>query len=173
MRAECSTAFAAWRCFGNDAGADLIGVGDAAASLIGPDIYERLVFPYEKRLVDAIHKMGAAVRLHICGNTRPLLSIMGRLGCDIYDLDYFSPLGEARQAMGPTPALLGNLHPVQLLRNGTPQAILTALRQCHQEAGPRYIVGAGCEIPRGTPDENLRALQEYARAHRAECRPVV
>jgi uroporphyrinogen-III decarboxylase len=29
-------------------------------------------------------------------------------------------------------------------------------------------VAAGCEVVRDTPVENLRALCEYARAHRAE-----
>src|ERR1019366_2922794 len=52
------------------AGADVIGVGDAAASLVGPDIYNELVWPYEKKLVDGIHALGGKARLHICGNTR-------------------------------------------------------------------------------------------------------
>ena len=86
-----------------EAGVDLIGVGDAAASLVGPQIYEEFVWPYEKKLVDGVHDLGARVRLHICGNTRPLLSAMGRLGCDIVDLDYLAPVAEARQAMGPRP----------------------------------------------------------------------
>ena len=42
-----------------DAGAELIGLGDAAASLVGPQIYEEFVFEYEKRIVDALHAMGA------------------------------------------------------------------------------------------------------------------
>ena len=56
-----------------DAGADLIGVGDAAASLVGPDFYREFVWPYEKRLVDELHAMGTRVRLHICGNTTAIL----------------------------------------------------------------------------------------------------
>ena len=32
------------------AGADIIGVGDAAASLVGPQIYEEFVWPFEKKL---------------------------------------------------------------------------------------------------------------------------
>ncbi len=37
-----------------EAGADLIGVGDAAASLVGPELYQRFVWPYEQRLVQAL-----------------------------------------------------------------------------------------------------------------------
>src|SRR3954471_6788007 len=41
------------------AGADVIGVGDAAASLVGPQIYNELVWPFEKQLVEGIHSLGA------------------------------------------------------------------------------------------------------------------
>jgi MtaA/CmuA family methyltransferase len=148
-----------------EAGADLIGIGDAAASLVGPQLYEEFVWPFEQRLVDGIHAMGVKVRLHICGNTRPILASMGRLGCDIVDLDYPSSLGEARTKMGPDQVLLGNLNPVKTVRDGTPESITAALAECHHQAGPHYIVGAGCEIPRGTPEANLRALTAYAHAH--------
>jgi MtaA/CmuA family methyltransferase len=145
-----------------EAGADLIGVGDAAASLVGPKIYEEFVWPFEKRLVEAIHGMGARVRLHICGNTQPILESIGRLGCDIVDLDSMVGLAEARTKMGSRQVLLGNLDPVRVLRGGSPSIIAAALAECHRQAGTRYIVGAGCEVPRDTPLDNVRALTTYA-----------
>ena len=147
------------------AGADVIGVGDAAASLVGPDIYNEFVWPYEKKLVDGIHALGGKVRLHICGNTRRILEGMGKLGCDIVDLDSMAPISEARQKMGPNTILLGNLNPVTVLRNGDPAGVTAAIAECHHQAGPRFIVGAGCEVPRDTPPENLRALCAYAHTH--------
>jgi MtaA/CmuA family methyltransferase len=147
-----------------EAGVDLIGVGDAAASLVGPQIYEEFVWPFEKRLVDGLHALGTKVRLHICGNTRRILAGMGRLGCDMVDLDYPSPLAEGRAQMGSTQVLLGNLHPVNVVRDGDPAGIAAAIAECHRQAGPNYIVGAGCEVPRGTPDANLLALTAYARS---------
>ena len=147
------------------AGADVIGVGDAAASLVGPDIYNEFVWPYEKKLVDGIHALGGKVRLHICGNTRLILEEMGKLGCDIVDLDSMAPISEARQKMGPNTILLGNLNPDAVLRNGDPAAVTSAIAECHHQAGPRFIVGAGCEVPRDTPPENLRALCAYAHTH--------
>lgn len=148
-----------------DAGADLIGVGDAAASLIGPQLYEEFVWPYEKKLVDGLHALGTKVRLHICGNTSKILSGMGQLRCDMVDLDYFVSVAEARRTMGPEQVLLGNLDPVRALRDGTPESITAAVAQCHRQAGPRYIVGAGCEVPRGTSRENVLALTRYAQTH--------
>jgi MtaA/CmuA family methyltransferase len=147
------------------AGADVIGVGDAAASLVGPDIYNELVWPYEKKLVDGIHALGGKVRLHICGNTRRILEGMGKLGCDIVDLDSMAPMADARQKMGPEMILLGNLNPVAVLRNGDPAGVTAAIAECHRQAGAPFIVGAGCEVPRDTPPENLHALCAYAHSH--------
>ncbi len=148
------------------AGADLIGVGDAAASLVGPQIYEEFVWPYEKQLMDGIHALGGRTRLHICGNTSKILRGMGRLGCHVVDLDYLASVGEGRAQMGLGQVLLGNANPVAVLRDGTPEQITQEVMGCHREAGARYIVGAGCEVPRDTPEANLRAMVEYARCHK-------
>lgn len=150
------------------AGADVIGIGDAAASLISPQLYQEFVWPYEKTLVDGIHELGAKVRMHICGNTSRFLRELGALGCEIVDLDFLAPLGQGRALMGPNQILLGNLNPVAVLRNGDPGGVSRAVADCHHAAGSRFIAGAGCEVPRDTPPENLRALCAYAHTHRPE-----
>lgn len=146
-----------------EAGIDLIGVGDAAASLVGPQIYEEFIWPSEKKLIDGLHALGTKARLHICGNTRFALKGMGALGCDIVDLDFLSPVAEGRAKMGPNQVILGNVNPFAVVRQGQPADIMKAIAECHQQAGPRFIIGPGCEIPRDTPHENVRAFAEYAR----------
>lgn len=148
-----------------EAGADIIGIGDAAASLVGKNIYDEFVFPFEKRLVENIHAAGGLVRLHICGNTRAILDGMGRLGCDIVDIDYPVPMKEARTHTGAQQVLCGNIAPVDTLRNGNPAKIKESLAECYVETKPLYIVGAGCEVPRDTPHENMKALVEFARSN--------
>ena len=149
-----------------EAGAELIGVGDAAASLVGPAVYHEFVEPYEKRLIEGLRALGAHVRLHICGRTRRILDGMGHVGADIVDLDWPSPIAEARARMGPEQVLLGNIDPVSVLRGGTPDTVRAAIANCHRDAGPRYIVSAGCEVVRDTPLENVYALTQYARSSR-------
>lgn len=148
-----------------EAGAELIGIGDAAASLVGPQIYESFIWPYEKKLVDGVHALGARARLHICGNTRFALEGMGRLGCEIVDLDFPSPLPEGRTRMGPNQILLGNMNPVTVLRNGSRDDVWNALATSHAQAGNRLILGAGCEVPRDTPHAHLHAFAEFSRAN--------
>ena len=148
-----------------EAGVDLMGIGDAAASLVGPKIYEEFVWPYEKRLVDGVHQMGAAVRLHICGNTRAILPGMGRLGVEMVDLDYPCPVSLGRQKMGPHQVICGNINPVSVLQDGSPDDVYRAIEKCHQDAGPGFIVGAGCEVTRHTTLDNIRTLADYASSH--------
>jgi MtaA/CmuA family methyltransferase len=146
------------------AGVDLIGIGDAAASLISRHTYEDLVLPYEKQLVDGIREKGARVRLHICGNVRHLLPGMREVNWDFADIDYPVPLAEARAKLGPERVIAANLDPVRDVRDGTPESIRKALAECHRVAGKRFIVAAGCEIPRDTPLANVRAMADFARA---------
>jgi uroporphyrinogen-III decarboxylase len=118
-------------------------------------------------MVDALHSLGARTRLHICGNTRRILEGIGRLGCSIVDLDSLTPVSEGREKMGPSQVLLGNIDPVRVLKDGTPESVYNAVAECHRQAGDRFIVGAGCEVPRGTPAANVRAMVRYAREHTA------
>jgi MtaA/CmuA family methyltransferase len=149
-----------------EAGATLIGVGDAAASLVGPGLYTQYVLPREQSLIAAIHALGVPVRLHICGNTKRIVEGMGQTGADIIDLDFPTPLGHARRAMRETQVLLGNIDPVRALRDGTPESVEAALGECYRQAGAAYICGAGCEIPRGTPHANVDAMARFARSQR-------
>lgn len=147
------------------AGADHIGVGDAAASLVGPRLYRELVYGQEKRLIDAIHGMGVGVRLHVCGNVTDLVADFASLGCELVDIDFLCDFAHARANM-PATALLGNLEPATWLLRGTPDQVYTQVAECHAIAGQRFVVGAGCEVPRDTPHDNFRALCRYAAEHR-------
>ena len=150
-----------------EAGADYIGMGDAAASLMGPEHYREFVWEAEKRCVREIHRMGVPVRLHICGNITPLLGMLAEVEADLVDLDSMVSVRAARDALGPVRCLAGNINPVADLRNGTPQSVAKALDACFRDAGgAAYAVAAGCEVPRDTPAQNLLEMARFAQAHR-------
>jgi uroporphyrinogen decarboxylase len=77
-----------------NAGAHCIGIGDAACSLISPELYREFIFPLEQALIDHTHSLNARVKLHICGNTTAILPDMIRTGADIIDIDYLVKLME-------------------------------------------------------------------------------
>ncbi len=140
------------------AGADMVGIGDAAASLIGLDLYQRHVFPFEKKLMDGIHEAGAVAKLHICGNIKAIIAQMAKTGADVVDVDWMVPLREARKLVGPDVTLCGNFDPSGVLLQGTPDSVADAARACIRDGGVRFILMPGCEVPMDTPEANIRAF---------------
>ena len=141
-----------------EAGADMIGIGDAAASLVGKALYAAHILPLEKRLIDAIHNAGAAVKLHICGNIKDIIEDMPKTNADIIDVDWMVPLEEARKLVGPDVTLCGNFDPSAVLLQGSSQDVANAAKDCIEKAGRKFILMPGCEVPPKTPEENIRAF---------------
>ncbi len=151
-----------------EAGADIIGLGDAVASLVSRAMYEQFALPYEKRIFAAVHKKGAVARLHICGNTTHLLSSMMASGADIVDVDWMVDFSEAAATFGARAAICGNFDPVAVMLQGTEQGVRQAVLKCLHAGGTRSFSAAGCEIPDGTPRANLlaqaRTLEEFGQS---------
>jgi len=143
-----------------EAGADTIGIGDAIASQISPETYASLIQPREKRLVRAIKEMGVFVKLHICGDITHLLPGIADLDIDIIDVDHMVDMAAVREHVGSEVTISGNIDPVSGVHAGTPAAIRDTIVKTYEAVGNPYMVNAGCEIPSGTPVENLRALCE-------------
>ena len=156
---QVATAFAIAQI---EAGAHIIGLGDAIASQISPRMYREFALPYEQRIFEAVRAHGALPRLHICGNTRHLLKDMAKSGAQIVDLDWMVDLREAAAQLDGL-AVCGNLDPVAVFLQGTPEQVRQGLRANHAAAGPRWISAAGCEIPDGTAVENLLAQSQALR----------
>ena len=140
-----------------EAGAHIVGLGDAIASQVSPRMYRRFALPYERRIFDAVHERGALARLHICGDTSHLLGLMPDSGADIIDVDWMVDLGAAAEAFGGKAAVCGNFDPVAVMLQGTPEQVREAVLRCDALGGPRHFSAAGCEIPDGTPHANLHA----------------
>ena len=145
------------------AGAELIGVG-RPASLVGPRFYDRFVWPAEQRLVEGLHDLGTseaatsaatpadsgrhgAPRLRGRGPRLPHADRRGTPG----DGAGAGASGQHRSGARPPGRNAGHR--------------LSRPRRMPSQAGGRYIVGAGCEVPRDAPPDNLRALVQYAREH--------
>lgn len=142
-----------------EAGADIIGIGDAASSLISPQMFRDFAFPYQKRLVDFVHAHGARTKLHICGDTTKVFDQMVETGTDIIDVDWMVDLRRCRDLVGDRAIVLcGNYNPVAVLLQGTPSSIAKSVRECAQLFSGRYISSAGCEVPPSTAPENLLAV---------------
>jgi len=143
------------------AGADIIGIGDAAASLVNREQYVEFILPCEKLLIQAIREMGASVKLHICGNITHLLSDIATLNADMVDIDWMVDLREARKILGPKVCLCGNFDPVRILLQSTPGIIRAACLACIREAGFPFVLAPGCEVPPDTSVEKFAVICDH------------
>jgi MtaA/CmuA family methyltransferase len=147
------------------AGADIIGLGDAIASLVSPKMYRQFALPYEQRIFRAVRELGAIGRLHICGNTTRILADMVESGADVIDLDWMVDLRQAAEVVGDRAALCGNFDPVAVMLQGRPEQVEAAVRYGLENGGRRYFSAAGCEIPEGTPHLNLQIQARVLKEH--------
>ncbi len=114
-----------------EAGADIIGLGDAVGSLVSADMYRRFALPYEQRIFAAVHEMGALARLHICGNTNRIVPDMVASGADIIDLDWMVDMQSAAARFGDRVSFCGNFDPVTVMLQGTPDDVYAATQPLH------------------------------------------
>lgn len=142
-----------------EAGAHMIGIGDAATSLIGPSLYEEFVLPYQQRMIREIHRMGVPVKLHICGNIGPVMHLVAQTGADIVDCDFMVDMERAADILPEGTCICGNFNPVEIMLQGTPEMVKEEVRRCKTLGRRNHnFVAPGCEVPKDTPQENMFAL---------------
>ncbi len=145
-----------------DVGSPMIGAGDAAASLISPELYREFALPYEQRVCEAVHQSGGLVKLHICGNTSSLLSEIVCCGADLFNVDHLVDFTQACDVFGKSnKCFKGNLDPVGDMLQATPEKCQNKAMECLRLAhGSRYMLSAGCEVPAGISDEVFESFCE-------------
>jgi uroporphyrinogen decarboxylase len=151
-----------------DAGADIIHCGDSLAScdMISPRTYTRFALPYEQRVFQAWKEHGITTSLlHICGDSTKVLELYADTGADLVEIDNMVDLSVAKQRIGDRVTLVGNVHTVNDLLQGTPEMVRVASQRCIEKAGggAGFILGSGCIVPRHTPIENLQEMVRVAR----------
>ena len=142
-----------------EAGAHMIGIGDAASSLVGPALYEEFVLPRQQKMIRSIHDMGVKVKLHICGNIGPVMDLVAQTGADMVDCDFMVDMERAAKILPEDCCICGNFNPVEVMYQGTAEQVKEAVRRCKQVADRKNtFVAPGCEVPKDTPQENMFAL---------------
>ncbi|AKB58745.1 methylcobamide:CoM methyltransferase MtbA [Methanosarcina barkeri] len=145
-------------------GADTIAIIDPTASyeLIGGEFYEKYALPYQKKIVDAMKELDVATVLHICGNTTNGLGIMDKTGVNGISIDQKVDIKTATGSVK-NAIIVGNLDPVAVLWNGTPEEIAEASKKA-LDAGVGLLT-VGCGTVSMTPTVNLQKMIECAKSH--------
>lgn len=160
---HCIAHAAAYAVALGNAGADLLSTGDSPAGLVGPELYEEFALPAEQGVFEAIAAgCGVPSSLHICGNSTHILPAMATSGAAVLEIDHLVPLDMACRLVPDTVALWGNLDPVSVVRNGTPELVTHAAAEAvaavTAHGRKRFVLSSGCTLPPDTPPENIAAM---------------
>lgn len=152
--------------------------GGASASISEPvtcsDIlskkqFDEFSYPHLKYLVDGLTDItGFKPSIHICGHSKSLWNDITDLGVGSFSIDDIEDMEEAKEIMGDKIMIAGNVAPVSVFRYGTIDDVIEATRSCIRKAADSpmgYMLTSGCQIPLGTPRENLDAFLYAARKY--------
>jgi len=142
-----------------------IGGWRSASALLNPKLWNRFVFPYIKKMVDAVTDAGLVAILHLDQDwTRDLerLKELPARKC-LLNTDGMTDLREAKKHLEGHMAFLGDVPP-SLFSHGTPDKIAAYVRELVSDVGPTgLILCPGCDAPFNSKPENLEAF--VAAAH--------
>jgi uroporphyrinogen-III decarboxylase len=125
-------------------------------------MYQEFVEPYQAPVIAAIRVAGASPFLHVCGNSSHIIDRLAASGAACVEIDGPTDLARAITAFAGRVAIRGNV-PTHLIQRGTPEDVARHATKCLRIArGARFILSPGCGVPRGTPQENIRALVRAA-----------
>lgn len=134
----------------------------ASCDVISPRHFREFAKPYLKRVADRARELwGRGPSLHICGRTRPIWDDLLEIGISQFSIDEKEDLAEAKEVLGQAVTLKGNLSPVKVLLEGSPDIVRQRATECLNKAwdSPRgYVLSSGCTVPLATDPDNLRAM---------------
>lgn len=141
----------------------------ASTSLISVKQFREFAMPYEKMCVDKMKQLtGNGSTIHICGKSRDIWESLLETGITTFSIDNAEDMEEAKRIIGDRVCIVGNVKPVDTMKNGTVEDIMQEARLCIRKSfdSPKgFILSTGCQIPMGTSLENVQALMEAARVY--------
>lgn len=143
----------------------MTGVGgvvmaEPAAGLLSDDDCMAFSSVYVRRVVEAVQDESFAVVLHNCGNTGQCTHAMVATGAAAYHFGNRCDMAAVTRDVPPTALSMGNLDPVSLFKDATPEGMRRATRRLLERmAGFRnFVISSGCDTPPHTPMANIDAF---------------
>jgi hypothetical protein len=141
-----------------------VGGWRTAPSMISPEMWERFVWPYFKRLVNEVIDEGLIPLLHLDSNWERELTRFRDFpkGKVIVALDGDTNIFRAKEIIGDHLCLMGDV-PATLLAFGSSEEVYNYSRKLVREIGPKgFILQSGCDIPSNAKLENVQAMVRAA-----------
>ncbi len=153
------------------AGAQVIGVLEPSAVMLGPEAFQSFSAEYIKHIRRSVDYTGVNIVYHTCGNTMHLLESMVDAGVHGVSLDAPEAGVDLPEAARRTPedvAVIGNIHPAMTMVRGRSEDVREETDELLRamDPYPHFILSTGCDLPEETPLENIQAFMDAGRQHR-------
>lgn len=135
--------------------------GFKTQTMFSPRQMRQYVFPWHKRIVNAVHAAGKPVILHSCGHFARIIDDLVNLGYDgrhSYE-DVILPVEEAYELHRDKFAILGGID-IDFICRATPEQVYARAKGLLEQTAERggYALGTGNSVPDYVPDENYFAM---------------
>ena len=146
-------------------GANGIIIAEPAAGLLSPAQCDEFSSAYVKRIVDAVQDDYFMVILHNCGNTENLLKSMLSTGAMGLHLGNAVDMARVMPNIPWGRLAFGNIDPARVFKNGSVGDVKGETMKLLENTAiyKNFVISSGCDIPPGTPVENIDAFFETVR----------
>jgi len=139
--------------------------GFKTQTMFSPHQMRRLVFPWHKEIVTAVHAAGKPVILHSCGHFGRIIDDLVGMGYDgrhSYE-DAILPVEQAYDLYRDKFAILGGID-IDFICQSTPDQVYRRAKRLLEQTSARggYALGTGNSVPDYVPDENYFAMLRAA-----------
>ena len=137
-------------------------MAEPAAGLVSNEDCNSFSTDYVRKIVAAVQDRDFTVILHNCGNTGHCTDAMIKSGAAGLHFGNRADMVEALKACPSDLMVMGNIDPVGVLQQGTPEKVRTetlALLEA-TSAWHNFVLSTGCDAPPRVPFENISAFYE-------------
>ncbi|MEO0116095.1 MAG: uroporphyrinogen decarboxylase family protein [candidate division WOR-3 bacterium] len=131
-----------------------IGEPCASASLISPNFFAQFAQEPLTTLVKNVKEAGLLVGLHVCGETRPIMPLLDKIGCDILSIEDITQKTETVKMGGVS---------TKAIFFGDWEKMKKEIENA-QQLNSFLILATSCDVPAETEPENIKMMIEIARA---------
>jgi uroporphyrinogen decarboxylase len=149
------------------AGTNGLVMAEPASGMLPEDLCAAFSSQYVKRIVDTVQDDTFMFVLHNCGDTNSLLNVMQETGAAGLHFGNKCDIVRALDIIDSRVVVFGNLDPVEVFKEGTPENIRSAVLDLLAKTSrhKNFVLSSGCDLPPGVPPKNIdaffAALEEY------------
>lgn len=152
------------------AGAKVLSYGDdlayRAGPMLAPGKLDELYGDGYRRITETVHRYGAKIYIHCCGNTNDLVEKFvdwGFDGAHAFEPTADNDLAEARRKVGDRLCLVGNIDVTHILTDATREEVEEAVRKAAADAAGGGFILAPTHTHASINAQNVRWMLEAAR----------